>query len=86
MTYQEFKANRDGFTVDEYANVKIVEELEKIKADLLNNPIYVIYEINGYEAEDIRQLVTDAIVRTKNEVIRRLDKELSELMNRENKE
>lgn len=34
MTYIEFKNSRDHFTVDEYANAKTVEELEKIKAEI----------------------------------------------------
>ena len=36
MTYIEFKNSRDHFTVDEYANAKTVEELEKIKAEIIN--------------------------------------------------
>lgn len=85
MTYQEFKASRDGFTADEYANVKIVEELNKIKADLIENPIWVQYRIKGHETNDIQELVTAVLVQAKDEVIRRLDKELSELMSKEDK-
>ena len=34
MTYIEFKNSRDHFTVDEYANAKTVEELEKVKTEI----------------------------------------------------
>lgn len=34
MTYGEFKNSHDHFTVDEYANVKTVEELEEIKTEI----------------------------------------------------
>ena len=61
-------------TREEYAQIKI---LEKLKADLIENPIY--YITTGYETNDIQELVTDVLVQSKNEIIKRIDKELSEL-------
>lgn len=70
--------------MQEFAKGALIAELEKIKADLIENPIWVQYRIKGHGIRDITEIVTDVLAQEKNEVIRRLDRELSEL--KENKQ
>lgn len=45
MTYIEFKNSHDHFTVDEYANAKAVEELEKIKIKIMELQTDLCFEV-----------------------------------------
>ena len=72
MTYQEFKANKGAFTVDEYANVKIVEKLEKVKKEIKEEAYS-----NVFIREDFYELGYKIV--NLNDINKIIDKYISEL-------
>ena len=65
--------------VEEYCRDKIIKELEKVKAEIEENGVWVRYNIEGRTDRDIENIVEAVLKQAKESFIYRLDKHISEL-------
>jgi len=56
-----------------------LNELKNLKADLIENPIGVMYCIDGHTTSDIQNLVAFIMTKSREEYLKRIDKKIYEL-------